>query len=282
MPELPEVETIRRELEPLILGKTIRGVTIGRNDIIGFPAPEVFARAIVGHRIVGLGRRGKYLLVRLGAADGGSRLLVVHLRLSGQLAVHSIRTSSLRFERVRFHLSGGECLVFIEPRVLGRVYLVEADHLPGVLRGLKHMGLEPIQPEFNAAYLRGKVGHRSACIKALLLDQTITAGVGNIYSDEALFRAGIHPNRPGHALRPREIERLAVALREVLLEGIEHLGTSMRDSRYRRPNHLPGGFQKLLRVFGREGEPCRICGSGIVACKIANRTSRYCPKCQQR
>ncbi|HNQ87527.1 MAG TPA: bifunctional DNA-formamidopyrimidine glycosylase/DNA-(apurinic or apyrimidinic site) lyase [Verrucomicrobiota bacterium] len=282
MPELPEVETIRRELEPLVRDKTIRGVRIERSDIIGFPAPDMFARAILGQRIAELGRRGKYLLVRLCAGTVVRQLLVVHLRLSGQLAVHAARTRPLRFERVRFLLSGGECLVFIEPRVLGRVYLVEEDHLPDVLGGLRHMGLEPIQPEFDAAYLRRKVGHRSARIKALLLDQRIAAGVGNIYSDEALFRAGINPNRPGDALRPREIERLAAALRDVLLEGIKHLGTSMRDSRYRRPNHLPGGFQKLLQVFGREGEPCRICGSEIVACTIANRTSRYCPRCQRR
>jgi formamidopyrimidine-DNA glycosylase len=281
MPELPEVETIRRELEEPLLGRTIFGVTIARNDIVGFPDPAGFAGAVAGLRVIRLERRGKYLKIRLRTPEGEDRLLVIHLRLSGHLEVPPNTEPPLRFERVRFHLSGGSCLVFVEPRVLGRAYLVDENHLPKVLRGLEDMGLEPIEPGFDAAYLRGKIKGRSAPIKALLLDQRIAAGVGNIYSDEALFRAGIHPNRPGKSLRPRETEQLAAALRAVLEQSIEHMGTTMADSRYQRPNHRPGGFQAFLRVFDREGQPCPTCGTEIRACTIANRTSRYCPKCQR-
>lgn len=282
MPELPEVETIRRELQPLLKGRTILGVAVARREIVGFPEPVVFARAIAGLGIGGVDRRGKYLLIRLSGPDRAGRLLVIHLRLSGHLEVQSDGAGPRRFERVRFRLSDGACLVFIEPRVLGRVYLVEEGRLPGVLGGLEGMGLEPIQPGYDGAYLRGKAGGSSACIKALILDQRIAAGIGNIYSDEALFRAGINPRRPGKAITAGEFERLAAAMRAVLLEGIEHMGTSLRDSRYKRPNLMPGDYQRFLRVFGREGESCETCGREIVACKIANRTTRYCPKCQRR
>jgi formamidopyrimidine-DNA glycosylase len=287
MPELPEVETIRRELEPLLKGRRIVRVKIGRPDIVGWPKANALEPAIATRRIERLERRGKYLVLRLGAlatrnAERDSpKLLIIHLRLSGHLKVMTSRAPAQRFERIRFVLSGGRALVFVEPRVLGRVYAVMADRLPPVLRGLQDMGLEPIHPEFDANYLRAKVGHRTASIKGLLLDQSITAGIGNIYSDEALFRSGIRPMRPAHQLRPKEYPRLAQALREVLHDGIRHMGTTMSDSRYRRPRGMPGGFQKHLMVFDREGEPCRVCGSVIRSCRIGNRTTRYCPKCQK-
>jgi formamidopyrimidine-DNA glycosylase len=215
-----------------------------------------------------------------GSAQDGTAL-VIHLRLSGHLQVVSSKTLPQRFERIRFDLSGGKSLLFIEPRVLGRVYLVDLENLPDVLGGLARMGLEPIHPEFCSEYLKTKVGHRSASIKGLLLDQNITAGIGNIYSDEALFRAGIRPMRAANRIRRPEMERLTRALREVLHDGIKHMGTTMSDSRYQRPNQMPGGFQKLLMVFDREGEPCRVCGTVIKSGKIGNRTTRWCPKCQK-
>jgi formamidopyrimidine-DNA glycosylase len=190
-------------------------------------------------------------------------------------------TSPLRFERIRFDLSGGRSLIFVEPRMLGRVYLVEDGKLPPVLRGLQEMGMEPIHPEFDYRYLRAKLKGRKAVVKGLLLDQNVTAGVGNIYSDEALFRAGIRPTRAAGSLKPAELKRLAGALRDVLQDGIKHMGTTLSDSRYRRPKGMPGGFQKHLMVFDREGEPCRKCGEAIRSCRISNRTSRYCPKCQK-
>jgi formamidopyrimidine-DNA glycosylase len=278
MPELPEVETIRRELEPLLKGRRILNVRIGRPDIVGWPAPSRFRAGPVGRRIRHLARRGKYLIVRL---DRPGLALVIHLRLSGHLKVMPRRAPVQRFERIRFTLSGGKALIFIEPRVLGRVYLVDEAKLPPVLKGLQEMGLEPIHPGFDAKYLKGKVGHRTASVKGLLLDQSIAAGIGNIYSDEALFRAGIRPMRPAHRIRKHEYPLLARALREVLRDGIRHMGTTMSDARYQRPKGMPGGFQKYLMVFDREGEPCRTCGTVVRSCRIGNRTTRYCPKCQK-
>jgi formamidopyrimidine-DNA glycosylase len=287
MPELPEVETIRRELEPLLVGRTIRGVRIMRPDIVGFcegtrcgivSRSDAFEQEIKGFRIARLERRGKYLILR---SDGRKRLLVIHLRLSGHLAIRNSTARPLRFERIRFDLSGGKSLIFVEPRVLGRVYLVRDARLPPVLKGLQELGLEPIQPEFDAAYLKSKIGHRTASIKGLLLDQRIAAGIGNIYSDEALFRAGIRPTRSARRIKSHEYRRLAQALRGVLRDGIRHMGTTMSDARYQRPGGAPGGFQKHLMVFDREGQPCRRCGEAIRSCRISNRTSRYCPKCQK-
>jgi len=291
MPELPEVETIRRELEPLLKGRRIVSVNVLRPDIVGWPKPNAFKRLVAGLTIVELARRGKYLLLRLKPglqnaecrtrnAEPKQNLLVIHLRLSGHLKVMDSRAPVQRFERIRFRLSGRRVLVFVEPRVLGRVYLVSEDRLPSVLKGLQEMGLEPIHRDFDAGYLKDKVGHRRSSIKGLLLDQSIAAGIGNIYSDEALFRSGIRPERTAHRLRRAEYPRLARALREVLRDGIRHMGTTMSDSRYQRPKGMPGGFQKHLMVFDREGEPCRVCSTVIKSCRIGNRTSRYCPKCQ--
>jgi formamidopyrimidine-DNA glycosylase len=278
VPELPEVETIRRELEPLLKGRKVLAVCIGRADIIGWPDRARFTAGLTGRRILRLARRGKYLIIQL---DQPGLALVIHLRLSGHLKVMDRRAPVQRFERIRFNLSGGKALIFIEPRVLGRVYLVDEAKLPPVLKGLQEMGLEPIHPAFDAEYLKGKVGHRFASIKGLLLDQSIAAGIGNIYSDEALFRSGIRPMRPARRIRKHEYPLLARALREVLLDGIRHMGTTMSDSRYQRPKGMPGGFQKYLMVFDREGEPCRVCGTVIKSCRIGNRTTRFCPRCQK-
>lgn len=278
MPELPEVETIRRELEPLLKGHRVQAVRTSRADIVGWPAPKQFAAGLTGRRILHLARKGKYLIVRL---DQPGLALVIHLRLSGHLKVMDRHAPVQRFERIRFTLSGGKALIFIEPRVLGRVYLVDEAKLPSVLKGLQELSLEPIHPGFDAKYLKGKVGHRTASIKGLLLDQSIAAGIGNIYSDEALFRSGIRPMRSAHRLRRCEYPRLARALREVLRDGIRHMGTTMSDARYQRPKGMPGGFQKYLMVFDREGEPCRVCGTVIKSCRIGSRTTRYCPKCQK-
>ncbi len=252
-------------------------VETGRPDIVGFPGPRKFKQEVVGHRIGRLARRGKYLLVGL---DRG-RELVFHLRLSGHLEVLTDGRRP-RFERIRFGLSGGRALSFVEPRVLGKVYLVEAGNYPPVLRGMERMGHEPIDPRFTAAYLAGKLAGRKAAVKSLLLDQRVCCGVGNIYSDEALARAGIRPGRPAGSLSRAEVTRLARHLRGVLRDGIRWCGTTLGDGRYRRPGTERGGFQEHLRVFGREGERCRRrgCRGTVERVKIGNRSSYYCPDCQ--
>ncbi len=276
MPELPEVETVRRQLAPEVQGREIVGVVIRRPDIVGYPKVPEFRVGVKGRRITCVSRRGKYLVFYL----SDERLLVVHLRLSGHLRMLG-NGAPQRFERIRFRFSDGRSLVFIEPRVLGRVYLVAPEELNSVLKGLSQLGKEPISREFSADYLQHHLAGRRIKIKSVIMDQRVCAGVGNIYSDEALFRAGILPMRPANSLSRQEVIRLTQALREVIRTGIRHLGTTMPDERYLLPDGSRGRFGELLQVFGREGEICSVCGTEIRRIKIGNRSSYYCPECQK-
>jgi formamidopyrimidine-DNA glycosylase len=278
MPELPEVETIRLMLKPLLVGRRIVRARVMRPDIVGFPASRGFERGVAGRTIADLGRRGKYLVVQL---DHGKDL-VVHLRLSGHLEVVD-QDEEVEYERVRFALDNGKALSFAEPRVLGRVYLVQQDKYPPALAGMRKMGPEPIDAGFDAAYLRGRLRGRTAPVKNLLLDQRIACGVGNIYSDEALFRAGIRPLRRAGRLGEAEVIRLARALTDVLRDGIKWCGTTLGDGRYRLPEGGAGSFQKRLAVFGREGESCRRRGcTGVVRrLRVGGRSTHFCPVCQR-
>ncbi len=280
MPELPEVETIlrylRSELNCNSRYRRITNLIIYRNDIVGHPAPKVFTAQIKNRRIRRIDRKGKYLIFDL---EGGL-LLIIHLRLSGHLRF--VREEPvLKYERVRFRMDNGLSLAFIEPRALGRVYLLKEQELPSVLKGLSQMGLEPIDPNFTPEYLQQRLKRRKANIKSLLLDQRICAGVGNIYSDEALFYAGIKPTRKAEALTGKEISSLTEALRRVLNDGIKYGGTTMKDKRYLLPDGTAGSFQQQLRVFNRESLPCFKCGSKIRRIKIGNRSSYFCPSCQR-
>jgi formamidopyrimidine-DNA glycosylase len=278
MPELPEVETIRLMLKPLLVGRRIVRARVMRPDIVGFPASRGFERGVAGRTIADLGRRGKYLVVQL---DHGKDL-VVHLRLSGHLEVVD-QDEEVEYERVRFALDNGKALSFAEPRVLGRVYLVQQVKYPPALAGMMKMGPEPIDAGFDAAYLRGRLRGRTAPVKNLLLDQRIACGVGNIYSDEALFRAGIRPLRRAGRLGEAEVIRLARALTDVLRDGIKWCGTTLGDGRYRLPEGGAGSFQKRLAVFGREGESCRRRGcTGVVRrLRVGGRSTHFCPVCQR-
>jgi len=278
MPELPEVETIRLMLRPLLVGRRIVRAHVRRRDIVGFPGPRGFERGIAGRTVAELGRRGKYLIIRLDL----ERELIVHLRLSGHLEVVD-KDEEVKYERVRFDLDDGKALSFAEPRVLGRVYLVQQDKYPSELAGMMKMGPEPIHADFDAAYLRERLRGRTAPVKNLLLDQRVACGVGNIYSDEALFRAGIRPLRKAGRLGGAEVDQLARALADVLRDGIKWCGTTLGDGRYRLPEGETGSFQKKLAVFGREGERCRRRGcTGVVRRqRVGGRSTHYCPVCQR-
>lgn len=278
MPELPEVETIRSSLEPLLIGRRVVRAHVRRGDIVGFPHARAFGRGVTGRTIVGLGRRGKYLIVRLDR----ERELVVHLRLSGHLELVG-RGQKVEYERLRFNLDNGKALSFAEPRVLGRVYLVRAGDYPRALAGMMKMGPEPIDRDFGAAFLRERLHGRTAPVKNLLLDQRVACGVGNIYSDEALFRARIRPLRRAGCLGKADVDRLAWALADVLRDGIKWCGTTLSDGRYRLPEGGTGAFQEKLAVFGREGERCRRRGcDGVVRRERAGgRSTHFCPVCQR-
>lgn len=274
MPELPEVETIRKELIPFVINRRIYRVKVFRPDTIGYPDVKTFVQDLTNQKIVDLVRQGKYLIFRLSS----NYSLIFHLRLSGQLRLEN-DSKPLRFEQVSFFLSKGIRLAFVEPRVLGRVYLIENGKYPKVLKGLKSLGLEPISSNFTYEYLKSKINGRRSRIKSLLLDQSITAGIGNIYSDEALFLARIKPTRRANTLSNEEIKRLTEALKMVIKAGIKYKGTSVSD--YLRPDGSEGNYQMRTYVFDREGKKCRFCDATILKTKISNRTSRYCPKCQR-
>lgn len=274
MPELPEVETIRRELLPHVINQRINRIKIHRPDTVGYPDAKTFVQELTKKKILDLERQAKYLIFRL----NNNHSLIVHLRLSGQLRIEK-GSKPLRFERISFFLTKGKRLAFIEPRVLGRVYLVENGKYPDVLKGLQNLGIEPTSNKFSYEYLKSKLKGRKGIIKSLLLDQSIAAGIGNIYSDEALFLARIRPTRRANTLTNEEKKKLAKALRTVIRAGIKYKGTSVSD--YLRPDGSEGGYQMRTYVFDREGEKCRHCDKIILSTKISNRTSRYCKKCQR-
>ncbi|KPL12726.1 hypothetical protein AMJ74_06325 [candidate division WOR_3 bacterium SM1_77] len=274
MPELPEVETIKRELRPRIRGKIIANCIMLREDVIAHPSPKAFCKSIINEKILDVTRKARYLILEL----TNEKRLVFHLRLSGTMVLAPLDAEPEKFTRLALKLDDVQ-LLFREPRVLGRAYLIKAGEMPSNLKGFYNLGCEPISDDFDSVYLRQKIKHRKARIKSLLLDQNICAGMGNIYSDEALFRAGIRPLRRAYRITNKEMSQLIKALKEVIHEGIANFGTSVSD--YRRTDGRDGNFQNFLCVYGREDQPCRKCGTKIVVKKIGNRSTRYCPKCQK-
>lgn len=282
MPELPEVETIKRELQLKILNRKIVGCKILRKDVIGFPAPENFCKSILNESIIDVCRRAKYLILELSK----KKKIIFHLRLSGAI-IYQKNSSVLSFDRGKLNkkyvrltiqLDQGT-IIFYEPRALGRAYLIKEDEKPPVLKGLFNLSFEPLSPEYDFNYFKNKIENRKTSIKQLLLDQSVCAGVGNIYSDEALFRAGINPTRKANTLKTEEIFKLLIALKDVLKKGIDEFGTTVAD--YKRADGKSGNFQKFLYVYAQEGKPCRLCGREIIVKKLGSRATRFCPHCQK-
>ncbi|GAB6181166.1 bifunctional DNA-formamidopyrimidine glycosylase/DNA-(apurinic or apyrimidinic site) lyase [Desulfotomaculum defluvii] len=275
MPELPEVETVVRSLEKHLSGLTITDVDLIKEEVIRLPRTENFMEQIIGRKFQKkLGRRGKYLLIHL--TEGLT--LVVHLRMTGRLVYCAAEYPMEKHTHVIFHLDNGKHLRFADVRRFGRISLVptpEVDHFPGI----KDMGPEPLDEEFSREYLKKEFRRKRTRIKPLLLDQSFVAGLGNIYVDEALHRAKIHPERLAPNLTTREAANLHKSIVEVISEGILHRGTSFRD--YVDGEGRTGSFQNHLRVYNREGLPCFNCGKPIERIKVAGRSSYYCPSCQK-
>lgn len=269
MPELPEVETIARGLASAIVGKTIAGAEVRLPKVaIGNGVP--FARAVVGERIAGVGRRGKFVVIRL---ESG-RSLVVHLRMTGRLIVRGAGAQPYPYTNVSLAFSDGTGLCFADVRQFGRIRIVEAGEPWDA-----QVGIEPLAPEFTeerfGAILRG----RTTAVKVLLLDQRRIAGIGNIYACEALWEAGIRPSRRAGTLTRAERGRLYRALRAVLSKAIELRGTSIDD--YVDADGLRGGFQNALSVYGRANQPCLRCGRPIIRTVLAQRGTWWCRRCQK-
>jgi len=274
MPELPEVETIKRELKPKLIHKMIRRCTVLRADVIAHPGPKEFCKSIENESIIDVSRKAKYLFLEL----TNGKKIIFHFRLSGTVSLRKTGVKPERFTRVIIGINDHQ-LFFNEPRVLGRIYLLEENRKLPMLKGLYNLGIEPIDNDFDLSYMRAKLKGRKAKIKSLLLDQSICAGIGNIYSDEALFKAGIRPFRRAHRVTIKETTKLVKALKDVIRKGIDNYGTSVAD--YHRTDGKDGNFQKYLYVYGKENKPCKVCGTKIVLKKIGNRSTRYCPKCQK-
>ena len=274
MPELPEVETIVSDLRPLVDGRTVTAVDLRFPSIVRHPEPEAFARDLPGQRVVALERRGKYMLLRL----GGGAVLVVHLGMTGQLLHKQPEDPYRPHTHAVLSLDNGTQLRYSDPRRFGRLLLgTEAELIAA--RRLPRLGPEPLDPEFTPADLHRRLAGRRAPLKLLLLDQSVLAGVGNIYADEACFRARIRPDRPAGRLSRERVGRLHAAVRESLLQGIANRGSSVDD--YVDLYGARGRQQEELQVYGRGGRPCFKCGAPLTLVRLGGRATVFCRRCQR-
>lgn len=271
MPELPEAETIARDLAPRLAGARIRDVRVNHADVLAGD-PAAFARGVAGRRVADVGRRGKNVV--LAFVDGGR--LVVNLGMTGRLVLSdSPRAAELDHVAVRFALDDGRDLLYDDTRRFGLLQLFSPAEWK---RRDQELGLEPLSPAFTGDALWSMTRRTRTPIRNFLLDQYRVAGVGNIYALEALFHAGIRPTRRAHRITRAQAHRLRDALADVLEHAIRHRGTTFSD--YRDAAGEEGAFQPLLQVYAREGKPCRLCGSPIKRRVLTNRSVFYCPSCQ--
>ena len=289
MPELPEVETVCRQLEPELRGRTVEALEVLDARWCRPTPPRTLERAVAGARIEGLGRRGKYLLLGL----EGERTLVMHLRMTGNLVLvegerrldpsegmrlyEGERSTSEHHLRARFRLDDGRELWFTDPRRFGEAFLIADADLKGRFAKL---GPEPLSDEFTPEVLGLAAAGRTAPLKSFLLDQSRVAGVGNIYADEALFRARLHPLSPAGSMKAEHLEAVRDAVVAALEAGIERGGASIDD--YRDGRGEKGAMQEEFLVHTREGEPCPECGGPISRIVVSGRSTYYCPSCQVR
>jgi formamidopyrimidine-DNA glycosylase len=265
MPELPEVETVRQRLEPALTGRTLRVVTISDPRLTRpYDAVHVAAE-LQGERVVQVQRRGKYLVIRL--ASGGA--LLVHLRMTGSFHVDE----EMSHERAVVRLDDKTRVAYRDVRRFGTWLLLEPDEVGPYLDS--KVGIEPLDALFTVAHLSDRLGKRRAPIKAALLDQRTLAGLGNIYTDEALWWARIHPLRPAESLDRDEVRRLHRAIRRALERGIARQGADLGDGVYRG-----GRMQNEFKVYGRADEPCDRCGTPISKTRVGGRGTWFCPECQ--
>lgn len=270
MPELPEVETTRRGLEPHLVGRRVAAIELRRNRL-RWPIPAEVSARLIGEEIAAIRRRAKYLLLDTAA---GSALW--HLGMSGSLRVLAPDVAVRAHDHVDFALDDGRVLRFNDPRRFGCLLWQGPGETHDLLRDL---GPEPLSPAFDGDYLFARSRGRSASIKTFLMDQAVVVGVGNIYAAEALFAAGIAPQREAGKVGRGRYMRLADAVKRILDHAIERGGTTLRD--FISPDGLPGYFEQELFVYGRGGEPCKICGTRLKEAKIGQRASVWCAKCQR-
>jgi formamidopyrimidine-DNA glycosylase len=281
MPELPEVETVARDLRPRIVGATIVGARCSWARTLRSHTPEAFADAVAGRRVEAVGRRAKQIVVEL----SGEAALTIHLKMTGQLFVVPAETRVDPYVRLVLELADGREIRFRDIRKFGKVGFYGRDTATGELTTetggtavFGSLGPEPLDPEFTLRDFRGRLRHRKGRLKPLLLDQAFIVGVGNIYADEALWTARLHPLRTARTLRPPDERRLYLAIREILTEAIERRGSSIDD--YTAPDG-DGSMQDRLQVYQRTGEACPRCGRPVKRIVIGARSTHFCSWCQR-
>jgi formamidopyrimidine-DNA glycosylase len=274
VPELPEVETVRRRLEPVLVGRRFEHVDINDPRLTRPEDPAEVAAELTGERVAALERRGKYLVVRF---ESG-RVLLIHLRMTGTFLYAPPGTpADVPHQRAVVNLDDGSDVVYRDVRRFGTWLLVEPEDLDPYLA--QRLGGEPLGRSFTTKSLAASLASRKAPVKAALLDQRTLAGLGNIYVDEALWRARVHPLRPARELEAEDVRALREGIKRALELGIRRQGATLSD--YRQPDGRAGSMQTEFKVYGRLGEPCDRCGTPIEKTRVAGRGTWYCPDCQR-
>ncbi len=274
MPELPEVETIKRVLEPQIKGLSIQKVIAVRPEVIGYPTGAEFCSRLTKQSVSGMARRGKFLIVLL---DGGDRL-IIHLRMTGCLVLAPADYPQEKHTHVIIEMNDGSQLRFSDTRRFGRIWLLGDDETD-TYSGVEKLGKEPFDADFSAEYLSACLGKRKKTIKECLMEQCVIAGIGNIYSDEILFAAGIYPARPANHLSGQEWTRLAEVIPRKLSFFIEK--NNLTPEEYLESKGQNYRNTPFLQVYGKEGQSCPICGAALCRMVIGGRSSTFCPHCQK-
>jgi formamidopyrimidine-DNA glycosylase len=277
VPELPEVETIRRDIDKEFANKRIKKVDIsGTRSVRRHGTAKEFVAKVEGRKVVGTRRRGKYLLLKLDSGD----VLVAHLGMSGQLLRVNPKEPLAKHTHVVLTFVGAPQLRFVDPRTFGELFVTAPERLEEEVPELAHLGFDPLDDQVAWTRFGEMLVSRHAKLKPLLMDQRFVAGIGNIYADEILFSAGLRHDRSSDDLTPQEIRRLYRAMIETLHEAIKHRGSSLADDQYRDLFGVSGEFQHLHNVYDREGEACPRCRSVIVRIKANGRSSFFCSHCQ--
>jgi formamidopyrimidine-DNA glycosylase len=278
--ELPEVEVMRRDLERDVVGKKIKAAEVKQSKnamraIRRHKTRKEFTSRVAGHKITKVERRGKYVLITL---DGGD-VLVVHFGMSGQFHRGTGRVALPAHTHVVLTFQQGGDLRFVDPRTFGELFVVTPDEL-GKVKELQHLAIDPLDQVFTWPTFQYLLAERAAKMKQLMMDQKFISGLGNIYSDEVLFSAGLRYDRMSDTLSSQEVRRLYRAIQETLQEAIKLRGTTLGDEAYLDLFGQPGEYQNELKVYGRAGLPCRRCRTPIETVRISQRTSFFCPQCQ--
>lgn len=273
MPELPEVETVVRGLRQHVVGRTITAVQIGWDKTVQAPDPAAFIAGMVGRTIIAAGRRGKYILLELDNATH----LSIHLRMTGRLFIEAAGAPVGKHTRLIWGMDDGREVHFVDPRKFGRVALLAASDLDALDARL---GPEPLS-DLTPAVLAERLRPRRMPIKQALLDQAVIAGIGNIYADEALFHAGIHPQRPANSLSGDDLTRLSDGIFHVLSTAVTRHGTTLQDEQFKGLEGRMGENQGYLAVFRRTGQECPRCGQAVQRIRLGGRSTHFCANCQK-